>query len=361
MLGLSCMETRIEDLAPPTHDWARALGVSREAVELYKASEVIDLHLDSFIWWRLFRYDLRRRHGLGPFGGRYFGQVDLPRALEAGLKGATWVITTNPAWPASMRTAIFAKNLRALSSMLADDPRVALVRTAAEYRAARAAGKHGAFIGVQGGNALPTLDGFDTMGDGEVLRITLVHLTSSDIGRTSAPAPSFLGPKGLTRYGRDFVHRMNERKILVDLAHIGRRAFFEAVAAHDRSQPLIVTHTGIDAVYPHWRNITDEQLRAVADTGGTVGVMFYDRFLGSRDVSADTVVDHLAHIVATVGEDHASIGSDYDGAIVPPRDLRSPYAMPRLVHAMLARGFSPERVQKILAGNVLRVVEMLRG
>jgi membrane dipeptidase len=355
------MTARLEDLLPSTRDWARELGVSEEAVELYRTSEVIDLHVDSFIWWRLFRYDLHRRHGLGPLGGRFFSQVDVPRALEAGLKGAIWVITTNPFWPARVRSAVFARNLRAIKGLLVQDPRIVLVRTAAEYRAARAAGKHGAFLGIQGGNALSSLDDFDLIPDGDILRITLVHLTSSRIGRTSAPSPSFLGPADLTRYGWDYVRRMNERKILVDLAHIGRRAFFEAVAAHDPSLPLSVTHTGVDAVHPHWRNVTDEQLRAVADSGGTVGVMFQCDFLGHGEVTAETVVDHIEHIVDTVGEDHASIGSDYDGAIIPPEDLSTPYGMPRLVHSMLRRGFSPSRVQKILGGNFLRVVEALRG
>jgi membrane dipeptidase len=73
------------------------------------------------------------------------------------------------------------------------------------------------------------------------------------------------------------------------------------------------------------------------------------------------VVRHLAHVCETVGEDHASLGSDWDGAIVPPRDLETPLALPRLVDAMLRRGFSPERVQKILGRNFLRVVQALRG
>jgi membrane dipeptidase len=114
-------------------------------------------------------------------------------------------------------------------------------------------------------------------------------------------------------------------------------------------------------VYEHWRNITDEQLRAVADTGGTVGVMLHAPFLGRRGVDVRTVVDHLAHIVDVVGENHASIGSDYDGAIIPPKDLPGIWALPRLVQEMLDRGWSGDRICKILGGNALRVIEALRG
>ena len=124
---------------------------------------------------------------------------------------------------------------------------------------------------------------------------------------------------------------------------------------------MLVTHTGVSGVYPHWRNVDDEQLKAVADLGGTIGVMFQESFLGKANVTAATVVDHLDHIIAVVGEDHASIGSDFDGAIVPPADLASPFEMPRLVQVMLDRGWSADRIRKVFGLNFLRTVEALRG
>jgi len=344
--------------------WARALGISSEAVELYLASEVIDLHVDSFIWTRLFGYDLHRRHRHGALGRHVYGQVDLPRVLEAQLSGAIWVITTNPARGASARTAATVRNIARLRSILAAaGEQVALVRNAAEYRAARAEGKHGAFIGLQGGNALDeSLDALDRIEDDAVLRITLVHLSSSRLGATSSPL-QLGGHDGLSDSGRAYVRRLNEKKIFVDLAHIGRQGFFDAVAVHDPSQPLLVTHTGVAGVHPHWRNLDDEQLRAIANTGGTIGVMFQSSFLGDSmwNGRSSSVVDHLEHIVETVGEDHASIGSDFDGAITPPSDLPSCLELPRLAQQMLDRGWSDTRIHKILGGNFLRVVAALRG
>ena len=104
-------------------------------------------------------------------------------------------------------------------------------------------------------------------------------------------------------------------------------------------------------------------LKAIADTGGTVGVIFATGFLRPRGgpKDADVVVDHLAHIVSVVGDDFASLGSDLDGAITPPRDLRSVGAYARLVQKMLDRGWSAERICKIMGQNFLRVVESLRG
>jgi membrane dipeptidase len=341
--------------------WASALGISREAVEIYLRSDVLDLHLDTFIWNRVFGYDLRKRHGTGLFDARFYGSVDFPRVLEAHMSGATWVITTNPWRTTRGRTRTFLGNLARLAALFDSvGDRFQMVRNVAEYRAARAAGKHGAFVGIQGGNALDEgLDALDRIPDGAVLRITLVHLTDSRIGTTSSPLRR--GDVGLSDFGREYVRRLNEKKIFVDLAHASKKCFWDAVAEHDRSQPLLVTHTGVSGVHEHWRNVDDDQLRAVADTGGTVGVMYEPNFLGPSGKRAAGVVDHLEHIVRTVGEDHASLGSDWDGAIRPPRDLKTPHDLPRLVQIMLERGWDAGRIGKILGGNFLRVVGALRG
>jgi len=341
------------------------MNVSREAVELYRASEVFDLHVDTFIWTRVFGYDLLRRHGRGLLGARFYGQADLPRLREAGVGAAIWSITTNPLRRASRRTIVFRKNLERLVAIFARAPEeVALCRTAADHRAARAAGRHAAFIGVQGGNAFDADLGLESFDPSVLIKVTLVHLSTSSLGTTSAPPLGVGAGNGegeLTGRGVELVRSLNRHRIFVDLAHINRQGFFDAVAAHDKSQPLLVSHTGIDAVRHHWRNVDDEQLRAVADTGGVIGVMYQTSFLGKGyGVHAEAVVDHLAHIVDTVGEDHASLGSDWDGAIITPRDMATCLELPLLVEIMLQRRWSPERVRKILGGNFLRALQALR-
>lgn len=345
--------------------WARELGISREAVEVYLGCDSIDLHVDSYIWNRILRWDLRKRHGGGLLGSRFYSMVDFPRVREACLAGAIWVITTNPARSPEGRAAAFVENVRRLQGIFESVPgEFAVVRNAREYKAARSAGKHGAFLGIQGGNALDRdLDALDLIPDDLIVRVTIVHLSSSRIGVTSSPAAGARRGEGLSPFGRDFVKRLEEKRILVDLAHINREGFFDAVAVHDRSLPLIVTHTGVTGVTPHWRNLDDEQLRAIADTGGTIGVMYQSSFLGDPYLGgrSESVIRHVEHIVDTVGEDHASLGSDWDGAICPPRDLTSPLDMPRLVEHMLRRQWKPERIAKVLGGNYLRVVEAIRG
>lgn len=360
---MSPLATR--DLARDPAGWARSLGISREAVELYLASESIDLHVDSFIWNRIVRYDLRARHGDGLLGARFYSMVDLPRVREARMTGGIWVITTNPLRGPEGRARACVENIRRLQGIFESVPdEFQVVRNVREYRAAVAAGRHAAFLGIQGGNALDRdLAALDLIPDDLIVRITIVHLSSSRIGVTSSPAAGARRGEGLSTFGKDFVRRLDEKRILVDLAHVNREGFFDAVAVHDRSLPLIVTHTGVTGVTPHWRNLDDEQLRAIADSGGTIGVMYQSSFLGDPWLGgrSESVVRHLEHIVNVVGEDFASLGSDWDGAICPPRDLKSPADLPRLVEHMLRRRWTPERIQRILAKNYLRVVEAVRG
>lgn len=322
----------------------------------------MDLHVDSFIWTRLLGYDLARRHGRGPFGARFLSQTDFPRMLEAALTGAMWVITTNPLRGAEGRARAFFRNLDALTAQFAALPsRFAVVSSAAGYAVAKSAGKQAAFVAVQGGNALDhDLDDWARIPGQVVTRVTLVHLSSSSLGSTSSPMK--LRDRGLTARGRDLVRRLDEQRILVDLAHISRRGFFDAVEVHDRSRPLVVTHTGVAGVHRHWRNLDDEQLRAIADTGGTVGVMFHTGFLGGSFLRgrASLIADHLEHIVRVVGDDHASLGSDFDGAIPTPRDLATCIELPRLVQILLDRHMSPTAIQKILGGNFLRTLAQIR-
>ncbi|MGH9040525.1 MAG: dipeptidase, partial [Acidimicrobiia bacterium] len=170
------------------------------------------------------------------------------------------------------------------------------------------------------------------------------------------------GRAGLTGLGRDYVAALNEARVLVDLAHISRPGFWDALDAHDPDLPPVVSHTGVCGVRPSWRNLDDEQIRAVADRGGVVGVMFHRGFLGRPPwrVTAGAVVAHLDHLIAVGGEGVAALGSDFDGMIVPPRGLRTVLGLPALVDRMLGAGFSEDRVARVLGANYLRVTEAVR-
>lgn len=344
--------------------WARGLGISRAALELYLASDVVDLHIDSFIWRRLFGYDLHRRHGRGLLDACFYSQVDLPRLCDAHVGGAVWIITTNPLRGARGKRDALLENVSTLQRELSAHPQVCVVDSLAAYRAARARGQHAAFIGVQGGNALElSLDDFDRPALSKLSLVTLLHFTRSRIGAAALPARLQTGDRRLTSFGADYVRKLNQRRVMVDLAHLGEPGFWDVLAVHDKSQPLTISHAACAAVKPHFRNVTDAQIKAVADTGGVVGIIFNTAFLGGSLFrgQAARIVAHIAHVVKLVGADHAALGSDFDGAIVPPRDLRTISELPRLAELMLREGLREEEVRKVLGGSFLRALGSLRG
>lgn len=308
---------------------------------------MLDIHSESFVWTRVFGYDLAARHGLGLLGARLYSQADLPRMREGGLTGAVLSIATNPL----RRRSVLAANVDRLVSAAARDRGAVIVTDAAGYRRARADGTFACFVAVQGGNAVALADELPDV----VTRVTLVHLTGSRIGAPSAPLG---GGGGLTEHGREFVAALNERRVLVDLAHANRPTFWDALAAHDPSRPPIVSHTGVSGVHRSWRNLDDEQVRAVAERGGVVGIMFHRGFVGGP--TAEAVFRHVEHVVAVGGEDAAAVGSDWDGMIVTPRDMPTASEFPVLVQRMLDRGWREDRIRKVVGGNYLRVLDSIR-
>lgn len=351
---------------------AARLGCSTEAVALARSADVVDLHLDTFIWTRTVGYDvlarhaggeIDARHAGGPLGRRFGGHVDVPRLADGGVTGAMWSITTNPFRSASSRWAVFLENVADLRAIVRrSDGTLAEARTLGDYRDARARGAHACFLAIQGLHAVEAApDGVASIPDDCVVRATLVHLTSSTYGGTSSPF-GLVGAHGLTDAGRDAVRAMNARRMFVDVAHLHEQAFWHVVDVHDRSQPLIDTHTGVAGVTPHWRNLSDAQVKAIADTGGVVGIIFAEEFLRRPDGPRDgaMVIEHAEHVVAVAGEDAVAFGSDYDGMIVPPPDLAGVDAYPKLVQHMLDHRWPETRIRKALGGNVLRALGMLR-
>lgn len=357
------MSLRWIDHAADPAAWARALGVSTEAVELLIDSPFLDLHNDMEVPVRLLGYDPARRHGPWRWPVPFVGHTDYPRLREARFTGVVYDLATNIFRSPERRLAVTIENVARCRRQIeahADDLGVA--RTAAEYDALVAAGRTAFFLALQGGDALAhdlsALDG--PLGD-ELHRITLVHLRSSVLGGSNSPGQP---DPGVTDAGRELIARCNQRRVLVDLAHAGRRTFWTALDAHDPSLPPIVSHTAMDAVRPLWRNTDDGQARAVADRGGVVGIVYQGNFLSrvppgfpGRRVA---IIEHLDHLIRVAGEDTAAIGTDYDGIITPPWDLADVTHHPRLVQDMLDRRWSDTRIRAVLGGNYLRVVRAVR-
>ena len=348
----------------PTPELLQArLGISRAAADLYLASDVVDLHVESFSFFRALGYDPHKRHSPGLQRGLLVGQADIPRLLEAGIGGACWVITGHPLRPPDTREDAFGRLYRELATLLESaDGKVALVDSSEAYRAARARGQHAAFVGVQGAHAFPPDPSVLDRLPGPLLRITLLHLSNTAWGSTSAPSP-WRRQRGLSPLARDFIARMNELRIGVDLAHVHPEGFWAAVECADRAVPLLVTHTGVSGAHPHWRNLDDAQLRAIAERGGTVGIMYHAAFLGDPLWAGRlaSVVRHIKHAIAVIGSEHVSLGSDWDGLICTPRDMPTCLELPRLAQALLDEGVLETDIQNVLGRSALRVIRELKG
>lgn len=216
---------------------------------------------------------------------------------------------------------------------------------------------------MQGGNAFDSPADVRLVPAGALLRVTLMHLTDSSLGATSWPLGRSRGRGGLTADGLAMVEALNERRILVDLAHASRRTFFDALDASSATLPPVVTHTGVSGVHRSWRNIDDEQIRAIAERGGVIGIMYHRGFLGRPfwKVGAEAIVRHLEHTITVGGEDCAALGSDWDGMIVTPRDMPTCLELPVLVERMLERRWPEQRIRKVLGQNALRLIGTVRS
>jgi membrane dipeptidase len=275
------------------------------------------------------------------------------------------VVTTNPLRGAKARWAAFERNLERLQRDVArTDGALRIANNYADYLRARADGAHVVLPSIQGANALQAAPAGPASIAGDlIVRATLVHLTNAVYGPTSSPLGLGSRDDGLSSAGFELVEQLDQQRIFVDLAHIGHRAFFDACAAHDPQLPLLATHTGCAGVRPHWRNLNDDQLRAIAATDGVVGIIFQAAFLrragGPRDV--DMVVEHLTHVRDTIGARAVGVGSDYDGAIVTSADLRDgATGYLRLTDALLRAGWRHDDIIAALGGNFLRALKVMR-
>lgn len=173
---------------------------------------------------------------------------------------------------------------------------------------------------------------------------------------------------GLSRFGVDVVREMNRLRMLVDLAHIAEAGFWQALETAEA--PVVVTHANARAVLDHPRNLTDAQLRAIADVHGVVGVHCLPAYVDPDNPIVDRLVDHVVHIAEVAGIDHVGVGADFptsDGPR-PAREQRFPRkheqlagfdeidSLPTLTAALLGRGFEPAEVSGVLGGNFVRVL-----
>lgn len=306
--------------------------------------------------------------------------IDLPRAREGGLGAglfASYVpnegerpdaVETDEGYEYPLADAvdrerakrITYETLALLCRLDAEVDGLRVVRSIDELDACLDDGTLGAIPHIEDAAAVePDLSNLDLLYAAGVRSIGLVWSRPNAFGhgvQSACPSSPDTGP-GLTDAGRDLVRACEERGVVVDLAHITEAGFWDVAERY--GAPLVDSHTCAHALCPHSRNLTDEQLDAVGESGGLVGVAFAVSFLDEAghdgDVPLSALVDHIEYIADRIGVEHVALGSDFDGTTVPG-DVGDVTGLPAVLDALRERGFSERDVELIARDNWRRVL-----
>lgn len=331
-------------------------SISPQALALHRRAIICDGHCDTIL--RLLAQD----RSLGQRAES--GHVDLPRLYEGGVTAQVFALFVEDAYiPGQAIRRTLQLLDRFYQELAANAERIFLATSAADVRRAKSEGKVAAFLGVEGGEALE--------GDIAVLRIYHrlgVRLLTLTWNRRNALADGVRESRtggGLTNLGVQVVQEMNRLGMLVDIAHMSPAGVRDVLQVSQA--PIIASHANARAVCDHPRNLSDEQIRAIAAKGGVIGVTFVPDFVAPRgQAGLPRLVDHVMHLIQVGGEDAVALGSDYDGfgfggTSDQFHDLPDVSYLPHLTAALLERGLSEGTVEKVLGGNFLRLVGEVVG
>jgi membrane dipeptidase len=381
----------------PMTNTSETTSAPNDPLSIHRRAIIVDTHADTT--QRLVDEDVDLGQRLAD------GHFDAVRAHEGGLDAQFFSIWVEPqlfggGGVSAMKRADV--QIEAVHNLVKVNPeRWELANTAADVRRIVAGGKIAALMGMEGGYAIDekieNVDRYYRMGvrylsPAWTISTSWAGSSGDDVGQT----------RGLNDFGKEVIREMNRLGMMVDVSHLSDKAFWDIV--NTSTKPVIATHSGCRAIANVPRNLTDDMIVALAKTGGVINVIFYPEHIEpgyaekkkrvdaeiaslvqraseaekgdaahkklARDrvrreeylkrlpaVSLVRIVDHIDHIVKLVGVDHVGIGSDFDGIQAVPADLKSVADLPNLTKELLRRGYSESDVDKILGGNMLRVME----
>jgi membrane dipeptidase len=306
------------------------------------------------------------------------GHLDLPRAHEGNFAGGMFAIFVGSEQPDNEDPAAdeimpshspeigYARQV-AISMMARlfrleaeSEGQLRVVRTVDQLSACLQQGVLAAVLHFEGAEAIdPNLDALLVFYQAGLRSLGIVWSWSNAFGHGVPfvfPGSPDTGP-GLTGAGKALVRGCNELGILVDVSHLNEKGFWDV--AHISDAPLVATHSGVHALCPSTRNLTDAQLDAIGETGGLVGVNFHVGFLRAdgqedQETPIQDIVRHIDYIARRIGIERVAFGSDFDGAKMP-RDLGDVAGLPKLIAALQAHGYGEDDLNKITHQNWLRI------
>jgi membrane dipeptidase len=332
------------------------------------------------------------------------GMLNLETARQGNLAAEFFAIWPEPvAWRGRFAHRTLALIDGVLEQVRRHPTQLALCKSPAEILAARATGKFAVLMGIEGGhaieNSLALLRIYHALG---VRYMTLTWANSNEWADSSSDLddPTVLHHNGLSPFGQEVIIEMNRLGIMIDVSHSSDKTFADVLAA--TRAPILASHSAARVLTNSPRNLTDDQLRALAANGGVCMVNFYAAFIDEnyrqavltirpertaahdalaaeyatrdepipfhlsnqidRDFAArltrppfESLINHFDHIIRVAGIDHVGIGTDFDGISALPEGIDSAADLPKITAALLARGHSATDLQKVLGGNLMRV------
>lgn len=285
--------------------------------------------------------------------------IDLPKMEAGNVSVAVFAAYSDDYGDLSVNMATLNASIMALRETARRNPeRFKLVSRADEVEQGLLSGHRMGIQSIEGAYAfnesnLETL--MTQYADVGVKLIAPVWNHSNPLGEGTleAFASGEKSPKGLTALGQRFIQLMDRHQMMVDVSHMSEAMFWDVVAASKR--PLIASHSGASAIMSHVRNLTDEQLKAIAQSDGVACVVFCRYFIGDEHADVEVLVDHIHHMINVAGEDHVGLGSDFDGATMPV-GLNDISMMGRISEALIKRGLSENAIRKVMGENLLRLI-----
>jgi microsomal dipeptidase-like Zn-dependent dipeptidase len=341
---------------------------SERAIELHKKLLVADLHADSLLWDR----------NLLDRGAR--GHVDIPRLIEGNVAlQAFTVVTKTPyvwkmniernddktdnikilaiaeRWPSSTWSSLTQRALyqaRKLKEAAAGSGgKFTVIKTSADlssYLDRRISDRQitAGILGIEGAHALDgDLANIDVLFDAGFRMMAPTHFFDNDIGGSAHGVEK----GGLTEKGKEMIRRMEARRMIVDVAHASAQTIDDVLAIATR--PLVVSHTGVRGTCDNQRNLSDDQLKRIAQTGGVIGIGYWETAVCGKDATA--IAKAIRYTANLIGVDHIGLGSDFDGAVTEPFDTTG---LVQITDALIAEGFTDEEIGKIMGRNTLRLL-----
>ncbi|HKS41258.1 MAG TPA: dipeptidase [Blastocatellia bacterium] len=349
-----------QTLNPPPYQ------ASERALELHKQLLVADLHADSLLWNR----DLLDRATRG--------HVDIPRLIEGNVAlQAFTIVTKTPRnmnidsntsdtdnitllaiaerWPISAWSSLKERALyqarKLEDTARRSNGKFTLIKTRDDLsnyldRRSKEPGITAGFLGIEGAHALDEdVGNLDALFDAGIRMMAPTHFFDNDIGGSAHGVEK----GGLTDKGREMIKRMEAKRMIVDLAHASAQTIDDVLAIATR--PVVVSHTGVKGTCDNNRNLSDDQLRRIAKTGGVIGIGYWDTAVCGNDATAIARAIHYAANI--VGIEHVALGSDYDGAIPAPFDTTG---LVQITDALMAEGFNESEIAMIMGRNTLRLL-----